>query len=193
MAAGSLLYHAEMRRSLFLLDVLEAVERNGDENDQAGEHELQVGINTQNGQCIGKSGEDQHTDGDAGNLADTAGEGNATDNARGDSVHLPALAVSSGARTDHADALEPRTKAVQDAGEDEGADGNSEDVDTRDGSSLGVAADGEHVLTEGGLVPNEPHDHDSSDGPQDNRPPIRGVTMAGIRGLIEPKDTPLVA
>ena len=25
------------------------------------------------------------------------------------------------------------------------------------------------------------------------KPPIRGVTMAGIRGLIEPKDTPLVA
>ena len=195
MAADSPLYHAEMRRSLFLLDVLEAVERNGDENDQAGEHELQVGINTQNGQCVGKSGKDQHTDGDAGNLADTAGEGNATNNARGDSVHLPALAVSSGARTDHADALEPRTKAVQDTGEDEGADGDSEDVDTGDGSSLGLPPTANMFLPKVVLFQMN---HTTTIAATAHRtivgkPPIRGVTMAGIRGSIEPKDTPLVA
>ena len=38
------------REELLLLDVLQAVEHNGNQNDDAGEDELQVGINTEGGQ-----------------------------------------------------------------------------------------------------------------------------------------------
>ena len=37
------------REELLLLDVLQAVEHNGNQNDDAGEDELQVGINTEGG------------------------------------------------------------------------------------------------------------------------------------------------
>ena len=60
------------RYRLFLLNVLEAVQHNSNQNDDAGEHELQVRINTQSGQRVSQRGEDEHTDNHAGNLADTA-------------------------------------------------------------------------------------------------------------------------
>ena len=75
MAAGSPLRRMGNKNvALFLLDVLEAVERNGDENDQAGEHKLQVGINTQNRQGVCKGGKDQYTGYYSGDLTDTTCE-----------------------------------------------------------------------------------------------------------------------
>ena len=46
------------RYRLFLLNVLEAVQHNSNQNDDAGEHELQVRINTQSGQRVSQRGED---------------------------------------------------------------------------------------------------------------------------------------
>ena len=53
---------------LLLLDVLQAVEHNGNQNDDAGEDELQVGVNAQSGQGVGQSGEDEDADHNAGDL-----------------------------------------------------------------------------------------------------------------------------
>src|SRR5699024_8599597 len=72
------------------------------------------------------------------------------------------------AGADHADAFQPGAEAVQDTGQDESADRNAEHRDAGDRSRLGVAADREQVLTKGGLVPDEPDDHDRRNGPQDN-------------------------
>ena len=46
---------------LFLLNVFQAVQCNGYQNDNTGEYELKVGINTQNSQGIGQCCKDAHT------------------------------------------------------------------------------------------------------------------------------------
>ena len=39
---------------LLLLDILQAVKHNGNEDDDAGEYELQVGVDTKGGQGVGQ-------------------------------------------------------------------------------------------------------------------------------------------
>ena len=60
--------------SSLLLDVFQAVKRDSRQNDDTFKDELQVCIDTEDGQGIGQCGEDQHTDHNTGDLTDTTGK-----------------------------------------------------------------------------------------------------------------------
>src|SRR5699024_8026813 len=115
-----------------------------------------------------QSGEDEDTHNHAGDLTDTTGEGNTTNDTGRDSVHFPALAISSRTGTNHADAFQPGAEAIEDTSQNEGADSDAEYGDTGNSSSFRVGANGKQVLTEGGLVPDEPDDDNRCNRPQDD-------------------------
>ena len=158
------------------------------------EDELQVRVDAQSGQGVGQRGEDEDTHNHAGDLADAAGEGDAAHNAGRDGVHFPALAVSGGAGTHHADAFQPGAEAVQDTCQDERTHSDTEDGDTGDGSSLRVAADGEQVFAKVVLfqmnqtMMTAAMAHRMMVG----KPPSLGMIMLGMSVSMPPKETPLV-
>ena len=94
-------------------------------------------------------------DKEAGDGADAAVEGDAADDAACNGVEL---VVDAGRGADGLDtsALKEGGDAVHQAGVQEHTHDGLRDGDAGDLSSLGVAADGEHVLAEAGLVPHDP-------------------------------------
>ena len=73
---------------LFFLNVFQTVKRYCYQNDNTGEYELQVRIDTQDRQRVGQSGEDQHTDNNSGDLTDTTGKGYAANYAGCTSIFM---------------------------------------------------------------------------------------------------------
>lgn len=62
------------RNPLLLLNVLQAVKRNGNENNNAREHKLQVCVDAQNCQRIRQCCKDDDTYADTGNLTNATGK-----------------------------------------------------------------------------------------------------------------------
>ena len=104
-----------------------------------------------------------HADDDAADLADTADERDAADDAGRDGVQLIVQAGVCRIRAD-ARALDEAGEAVHHARQRENQNGGGGDVHAGDVRSLGIGAYGEHVLAESRLVPDEPHHDGDYDG-----------------------------
>lgn len=153
---------------LFLLQEFRAVEGNGDEDDQAFDEELSIGVaDADEGKDVGNRLEEEGADHNAMDRANAAAEGDATDNASRDGIAFHALSVLGFDRS-RIDAEDGGAKAIKDTGHQEDAHRGPEDVDATNGSRFGVATDGEHILTKFGFVPNKPHHRDKNDGIDDH-------------------------
>ena len=75
--------------------------------------------------------------------------------------------------------LDEALNAVHAARQGVDHDGGQEDVDARDVGGFGVGAHRKHVLAEGGLVPDEPHDRHQDDGIQDVEGNCHALAVAG--------------
>ena len=149
---------------LFLLQEFRAVEGNGNEDDQAFDEELSIGVaDADEGEDVGDRLEEESADYNAMDRTNAAAEGDAADNASCDGIAFHALSVLGFDRS-RIDAEDGGAKAIKDTSHQEDAHRGPEDVDTANGSRFGVAADGEHILTEFRFVPNKPHHRDKNHG-----------------------------
>ena len=149
--------------SLFFLYIFQTVKGYGCQDNDTFKDELKVCINTQNRQRVGQRGKDQYTRYNSGNLTDTTDEGDAADDAGRNGI---ALIVQAGGLRDGADAraLDKAGQTVHHARECVDKDRRAENIHAGDIGSLGIRADGEHVLAERRLVPQEPGDGKQDDG-----------------------------
>lgn len=149
---------------LFLLQEFRAVEGNSDEDDQAFDEELSIGVaDADEGKNVGDRLEEESADYNAMDRTNPAAEGDAADNASCDGIAFHALSVLGFDRC-RIDAEDGGAEAIKDTGHQEDAHRGPEDVDAANGSRFGVAADGEHILAEFRFVPNKPHHRDKNHG-----------------------------
>ena len=149
--------------SLLFDEVLAHIQRAGDQNDEALDDVLQAGIDGKEGQRSEDNTQDENTEHDAADLAGAADERNAADDAGRNGI---TLIVQAGGLRDGADAraLDKAGQTVHHARECVDKDRRAENIHAGDIGSLGIRADGEHVLAERRLVPQEPGDGKQDDG-----------------------------
>lgn len=143
---------------LFPLEIFDAVERDGRDDDQAFDYELQVRVNHQEREAICQACENDYAQSRAADFSDSAVERNAADYTRRDRVHfktLPCARAGIGAER-----FQKRAASIKNSRHYEDAQRCPKNADSAYARGFGVAAHGVHIFSERRFVPNEPrHDY----------------------------------
>ena len=147
-----------IREILFALEILDAVKRDGRDDNQAFDDKLQVRVNHQEREAVCQARENNYAQSRAADFSDSAVERNAADDTRRDRVHFKAL--SSARAGIRAERFQERAASIENSRHYENAQSRPENADSADARGFGVAAYGVHIFSERRLVPNEPrHDY----------------------------------
>ena len=142
---------------LFLLQEFRAVEGNGNEDDQAFDEELSIGVaDADEGEDVGDRLEEESADYNAMDRTNAAAEGDTADNASCDGIAFHALSVLGFDRS-RIDAEDGGAKAIKDTSHQEDAHGCPEYTDSRNSSSFRIATYCKHILAKLRLIPDKPH------------------------------------
>ena len=148
---------------LLLGHVLAHIQDAGNQDDRALDDVGDVAGDAQEGHAGHDQLHHEHAQDNAADLTGTTDEGYAADNNSRDGVGFVVQTQGSG-RTAQTGSFHETGVAVQSASQHEHADDGEQHVNAGYAGSFFVGADGEHVLTEGGLVPDKPDDRSQDQG-----------------------------
>ena len=148
-----------------LYKIISHIQCAGEQNDAALDEVLQVLRYADHQQTDEDEAQHQYTDDDAADLTDTAYKRYTADDARRDGIQFVVQAGIGGIGGDTG-ALDEAGEAVHGACQCEYADGDGEYIDAGNTGGFLIGAEREHILAEGGFIPDKPHDSGKDNGEQ---------------------------